>query len=713
MKVPDLSLPSLEMPRLGLASFRRRLLFRGVFALLALATLALALVLLQDEKERSHANYRQAFRKTQAEVMARLRHPAGVLALLNPSAQGEAVPLRPLLLPFGALDFDDQNKAQQAVETAGCAVRWPDGSALCAAVGNNPYAGGFIYLVGSFAAGPLAPRERGMLDLETVHRARISLTMRGDTQRWIAPFELLSAPDAPLVRGRLTGFADSGEATLAAGARPLRDFRGWLWQAGCDSAAAAGIGSGASGSSSGANAAPDCPRRTFVSIRLPVEAFRDALFAQPRPAWPPADLDRIRVRLEMLAPAPATAPLFDSDAAGAVPPPSLHDLRQALLPGETLTLRKAGSPAPLAVLRGQEDPASAPSPLMLRLIRRLPVASPAAPLRATESIATAAGLYEATLAGDARGVERVLAAAATRMAWFVAAMLGAIVLAWAVIEIGLIRRIAVLTKRAAAVSHNVQDGRGAQHIGALEVSDLRGSDELGILAGGLADLLQRVKDDVQREQLRARQERDMLQAVGHEILSPLQSLMVLHPNAGDAGHRYVQRMQQAVKVLYGQASPSEALAAAQLALQPLDIDRFLDHVARNAHFAGIEGVAYARLGTPVAVRADEFALEDVITHLLRNAERFRVAGSPITLALRVEGGQAHVTVHNQGPAIDPAMLEAIFSYGVSADAGETAEGHRGQGLFVARTWVAKMGGTIVARNVEDGVVLAIALPLAG
>ena len=35
---------------------------------------------------------------------------------------------------------------------------------------------------------------------------------------------------------------------------------------------------------------------------------------------------------------------------------------------------------------------------------------------------------------------------------------------------------------------------------------------------------------------------------------------------------------------------------------------------------------------------------------------------------------------------------------------------RGQGLFVARTYMAKMGGTIVAANVEGGVVFTLTLP---
>ena len=157
MKLPELGLPGLEAPRLGLASFRRRILFRAVFLLLAFATLALAVVLLQDEKQRSYANYQQAFRRTQAELLARLRDPAGQLALMNPEAeQREPTPLRPLVLPYPALDIDDPNRARQAVEAAGCALRYPDGSDLCVGIGHNAFAGGYLYLVGSFRTGDLS-----------------------------------------------------------------------------------------------------------------------------------------------------------------------------------------------------------------------------------------------------------------------------------------------------------------------------------------------------------------------------------------------------------------------------------------------------------------------------------------------------------------------------------------------------------------------------
>jgi sensor histidine kinase regulating citrate/malate metabolism len=59
------------------------------------------------------------------------------------------------------------------------------------------------------------------------------------------------------------------------------------------------------------------------------------------------------------------------------------------------------------------------------------------------------------------------------------------------------------------------------------------------------------------------------------------------------------------------------------------------------------------------------------------------------------------------------MLGTIFEYGVSDQPEAAAAGHRGQGLFVAKTYMAKMGGTIAARNVDDGVEFVLTLQRAG
>ena len=61
----------MTLPRIpSLSSFRLRILFRGVFLLLAIATLALALSVLQQEKQLSYNNYQNNFKKTQQQISA-------------------------------------------------------------------------------------------------------------------------------------------------------------------------------------------------------------------------------------------------------------------------------------------------------------------------------------------------------------------------------------------------------------------------------------------------------------------------------------------------------------------------------------------------------------------------------------------------------------------------------------------------------------------
>lgn len=725
--------------KLNLAQYRVRVIFRCAFATLAIATLAMAISVLQEEKQLSYSHYRDSLGKTQAQIMSKLHHPSGQLALFNPRLTGQVTPLHPLLLPFAAIDFDDRYKVQQAIEMAGCLVHYPNQASVCTAVGNNPWSGGYIYIAGGFISRTLVPKQPRSGDFTQAHRMQVTLVARGETWRWIAPFEL-SPPNNPTPKpgakknepapaelpseqpavkpkltaqqGRLTGFALAPDDSLLS-MLPVRDFRGWIWQeAPCLPDANA----------TGQN--EDCPKRTFFSIRLPVEMFHAMLLDAPeKVVWPPVDLPETQVHLHMWGPVSDTSStgelLLDSNASGATPPFALSDLQSLLLPGETLEIRQANAAAnapPMALIQGEAKQEITAYPqlnrLVNRLIRRLPSNASDQPLNYQDTISTPMGDYQLRLHGDERSVDRALGAVATRIAWYVGAMLLAIALAQVVIELAIIRRIALLTRRANAVAQSVHE---LQQIGQFKLNDLRGSDELGILAGCLSDLLQRIDDDVRRAHIRAAQEKDMWHAVGHEIMSPLQSLLALHSSDSNS-HRYLLRMQQAIKVLYGSASPSEALQSSSLQLASLDLRQFLNLVAANAPSAGISQVEFHNDSqTPLMVRADEYSLEDVVTHVLTNAQHFRTPGTPIHMYLSHSDTQAQLTIHNQGPQIDPAFLEQIFEYGVSNPTAPSAlkNEHRGQGLFVARTYMAKMGGRIWAENTQDGARMVLSLELAG
>ncbi|MGV7211639.1 sensor histidine kinase [Oxalobacteraceae bacterium A2-2] len=673
----------MRLPRL--VPYRLRLLLRAAFVFLKLATVGLAISMLQQEKQLSYKNYQGSFQKTREQVAATLRHPSGQLALLNPGQPGAQ--LHPLLLPFAALDFDDQQKVQQAVAMSGCLAQYGADGSLCVGIGNTPWAGGYVYVAGSFNSARLAAHQRGDKDVSQSHRAVVGVSLRGQRYDWIAPFETTPGEIAGNRRiglqGRLTGFSrsDIGRGK----ARAVKDFRGWIWQS-------PNCNPGSDGE--------DCLRSTFFSLRLPIAALQDELFSSRKPVWPPADLDRIQVAIAILPPG-GGKPLLDSAAGRSSQPFSLKDLQPMLLPGETLTIRRADG-RQIASLVGTVDDEQQSWHVLTTLIRHLPVDTYDAPLEASEIIATPAGSYQVTLQGDVRSVSKSLSVVASRLSWFVGAMLAALLLAWLVIEIGIISRIRVLVRRADAVGEKVRNKSGFSE---ADLADLRGEDELGVLATGLHDLLRRVREDVERENIRAEQERDMWHAVGHEIMSPLQSLMSLHGAGDSQSHRYISRMQQAVRVLYGQASPSEAFQSSVLELEEVDLNAFL----RNVACMGMERVEFEDLGQPLLARADEYSLEDVVTHVLGNAERYRVRGTPIVITLDASESVATIHIRNQGPHIPVEMLGRIFEYGVSDQADSGANGNRGQGLFVAKTYMAKMGGTIAAHNVAGGVSFILSL----
>jgi len=674
-----------RLPRLPLAAFRRRVLLRAVFLLLLVGSAVLVLQLLTDEKQRLQRAYEAAFRGQLDVLTERLRHPSGQLALRNAdrpldNAQG-AVPLR---LPFGAIDFDDPAKAERAVEMSGCAQRYADGSEACIAVGQRASAGAFVYAVVRLQAAPLVGRLAGQTLLDGAHRVQVSMTHGEQRKRWLAPLELLDER-----RGQLAGFATDADA-LDPRAKPDRDFRGWLWQE-------------PTCVQDGADAA-SCERRTLLTVRLPVAAWRDA--ARAGGAWPPKDLGQLRVALQLLGPNPQSGLLFDSLRAKASAAPALTELASSLQPGELLTVFSVRSNMAIGRVQGPAATDEAAYPWLTRLIRRLPAARLEGPLRAEAQLAASG--HRLQLEGDLRSVDRALSSSATRYASYFGGLAGAIALAWLFVEVGLLRRMAQLTRRANALTLQLQ--RSPDQLPPLDVDDLKGRDELGILAGTLSELLARAREHLRAEQIRAHQEREQWHAVGHEIMSPLQSLLALHANDDDSSRRYLLRMQAALNLLYGQASVGEAMTQAQAVRERMDLADFLRQVAANAPYAGIDHVVTEGCDDACEVFADPLKLEDALTHLLSNAQRYRRPDTPIRLRLQTSGDTALLEVFNEGPNIAPERLATLFELGAGDADGPS---HRGQGLFVARSYLAKMGGSITVENRANGVSFLLSLARLG
>ena len=158
---------------------------------------------------------------------------------------------------------------KNAVEMADCLVQYPDHGSLCVAIGNNPWAGGWHLRRGHLPQRALEAHRIGDEFLDGAHRLRVTVSLRGQTWRWVALRVPARHPWRGRVRGRFTGYVEQPGRDYT-GARPVKEFRGWVWQDGQSRDFAPGSGG-------------RLLRPSFFSLRLPVEALREALFARENP----------------------------------------------------------------------------------------------------------------------------------------------------------------------------------------------------------------------------------------------------------------------------------------------------------------------------------------------------------------------------------------------------------------------------------------------
>jgi signal transduction histidine kinase len=128
------------------------------------------------------------------------------------------------------------------------------------------------------------------------------------------------------------------------------------------------------------------------------------------------------------------------------------------------------------------------------------------------------------------------------------------------------------------------------------------------------------------------------------------------------------------------------------------------NIARSGCTVSLQGE------TPVVGQWDASALHRVVDKLLANAIRFG-QGRPIDVSVSQHDGQACLVVRDRGIGIPAERIPFMF------DRFERGESERhypglGLGLFIARSLVQRMGGTIVAASSpSEGTSFTVELPL--
>jgi signal transduction histidine kinase/CheY-like chemotaxis protein len=106
---------------------------------------------------------------------------------------------------------------------------------------------------------------------------------------------------------------------------------------------------------------------------------------------------------------------------------------------------------------------------------------------------------------------------------------------------------------------------------------------------------------------------------------------------------------------------------------------------------------------PLCVRGDPVRLAQVLSNLLNNAARYTDDGGNILLEAHAEGGEAVLTVSDNGSGLSEEALAGVFDMFTQADASDTRAQHGlGIGLALVRNLVEMHGGVVNARSEGPG-----------
>jgi signal transduction histidine kinase len=220
-----------------------------------------------------------------------------------------------------------------------------------------------------------------------------------------------------------------------------------------------------------------------------------------------------------------------------------------------------------------------------------------------------------------------------------------------------------------------------------------------------------------------------LAIVGHELRTPLTVLKgfvdTLSSRWGDLEdgqrHLLVERLQPQTRRLHRVverlllAAGIQAGARPRASRQPVELRPALERVAE--HFAPLAPLHRFQLDVApdLGVVGDPRSLDQVLDQLVDNAVKFSPTGGIVRLAGVRRHRHVEVSVEDDGVGL-PSDTGSLFDAFVQAEDVEGrvhAEGGVGVGLYIARTLVSEMGGTLRAeRRAGAGSRFVVTLPAA-
>ncbi|CAN5550328.1 N/A [soil metagenome] len=137
--------------------------------------------------------------------------------------------------------------------------------------------------------------------------------------------------------------------------------------------------------------------------------------------------------------------------------------------------------------------------------------------------------------------------------------------------------------------------------------------------------------------------------------------------------------------------------------QEIDLAAMIEQIVASLRALAAEKQVVLRSdAAPIALRAQPGRLRSVLLNLISNAIHHNRAGGSVNVTAEPAGQEARIVIVDTGTGISAEHLPHVFEPFNRADKSRSADGHLGLGLFLVKTHLQAMGGSVAVTS-EPGI----------
>ena len=273
---------------------------------------------------------------------------------------------------------------------------------------------------------------------------------------------------------------------------------------------------------------------------------------------------------------------------------------------------------------------------------------------------------------------------------------------------------------------DIEQTAGAIAAGDLSrrIEDEDANTEVGRLGGALNMMLGRIEAAFAERQESERRLRQFVADASHELQTPLTSVRgyaeLFRRGAADRP----EDLSNAMRRIEAESERMGVLVDDLLLLAHLDQNRPMSRGRVDLRALTHDLVGDARVvdpdrpltfeaPEPVVIDGDEQRLKQVVANLLSNARTHTPPGTPVTVRVRREDGEALIEVADRGPGMTSDHAARVFERFFRADPSRArASGGSGLGLSIVSAIAEAHGGQVrIETSPGDGATFQVRLPV--